>query len=179
MSIGFIKTPLEIMELLLYILARTDGGVTMAQLTDLALCDQGVDYFQFVDALSKLEERGHVQTGGDGLITITPKGRSSGKVTEEELPYSVRVRCDKNVAELNKQLQRARQVRSQVLERTDGSGFTARMILDDEGGNVMTLEMLAPDRAQAELLCQRFQDQPERIYNHILSQLLEEKEARS
>ena len=43
MSIGFIKTPLEIMELLLYIMARTDGGVTMAQLTDLALCDQGVD----------------------------------------------------------------------------------------------------------------------------------------
>ena len=70
-------------------------------------------------------------------------------------------------------------MRSQVLERPDGSGFTARMILDDEGGNVMTLEMLAPDRAQAELLCRRFQDQPERIYNQILSQLLEEKGARS
>lgn len=179
MSIGFIKTPLEIMELLLYILARTDGGVTMAQLTDLALCDQGVDYFQFVDALSKLEERGHVQTGGDGRIIITPKGRTSGSVTEEELPYSVRVRCDKNVAELNKLLQRARQVRSQIQERPDGSGFTARLILDDEGGNVMTLEMLAPDRAQAELLCRRFQAQPEQIYNSILTQLLAEREEHS
>ena len=35
------------------------------------------------------------------------------------------------------------------------------------------------DRAQAELLCRRFQAQPERIYNQILSQLLEEKGARS
>lgn len=176
MSIGFIKTPLEIMELLLYILARTDGGVTMAQLTDLALCDQGVDYFQFVDALSKLEEGGHVQTSPEGLLSITPKGRATGRTTEEELPYSVRVRCDKNVAALNRQLQRARQVRTQIGERPDGSGFTARLILDDEGGNVMTLEMFAPDRTQAELLCRRFQAQPERLYNRILTQLLEEKD---
>lgn len=177
MSIGFIKSPLEIMELLLYILARTDGGITMAQLTELALCDQGVDYFQFVDALSKLEERGHVQTASDGLITITPKGRANGKATEEELPYSVRVRCDNNVAKVNRQLQRARQVRTQLQPRPDGSGYTVRLILDDEGGNVMTLEMLAPDKTQGELLCRRFQAQPERLYNNILMQLLEEKEA--
>lgn len=176
MSIGFIKTPLEVMELVLYILARTDGGVTMAQLTDLALCDQGVDYFQLVDALSKLEEGGHVQTGGDGLIAITPKGRANGKATEEELPYSVRLRCDKNVAVLNRQIQRSRQVRSQVVPRTDGSGYTAQLILDDEGGNVMTLEMFAPDKTQGELLCSRFQEQPEQLYNQLLTWLLEREE---
>lgn len=176
MSIGFIKTPLEIMELVLYILARTDGGVTMAQLTDLALCDQGVDYFQLVDALGKLEERGHVEAGSDGLLTITPKGRANGKTTEGELPYSVRVRCDKNIAALNRQLQRARQVRTRIVDRPDGSGYTARLILDDEGGNVMTLEMLAPDRTQAQLLCERFQAQPELLYNCILTQLLEQGE---
>lgn len=177
MSIGFIKTPLEIMELLLYILARVDGAVDMGQLTDLALCDEGVDYFQFSDALGKLEQTGHVQTDSNGLISITPKGRSNGKTTEEELPYSVRVRCDKNVADLNRRLQRARQVRTKIERRTDGSGYTARLILDDEGGNVMTLEMLAPDRTQAELLCRRFQAQPEQLYNTILTQLLEQKES--
>ena len=57
--------------------------------------------------------------------------------------------------------------------RSDGSGYTARLILDDEAGNVMTLEMMAPDRTQAELLCSKYQAQPERLYNSILSQLLE------
>lgn len=176
MSIGFIKTPLEIMELILYILARIDGPVSMSDLTDLALCDEGVDYFQYADALSKLEATGHVQRDREELLSITPKGRSNGQTTEEELPYSVRVRCDRNVAALNRRLQRARQVRTAVLPRPDGSGYTARLILDDETGNVMTLEMMAPDRTQAELLCGRYQAQPERLYNTILSQLLEQGE---
>ncbi|MCD8385137.1 MAG: DUF4364 family protein [Clostridiales bacterium] len=176
MSIGFIKSPLEIMELILYILARIDGPVGMGELTDLALCDEGVDYFQFADALGKLKETGHVTADEDGLISITPKGRSNGETTEEELPYSVRVKCDRNVAALNRRLQRARQVRTQVSPRTDGSGYTARMVLDDERGNVMTLEMMAPDRTQAELLCRSYSAQPERLYNRLLSQLLEQGE---
>ena len=173
MPIGFIKSPLEIMELILYIMARVDGAIDMGQLTDLTLCDEGVDYFGFAEALGKLEETGHVCRDEDGRLLITAKGRSNGQTTEEELPYSVRVKCDRNVAALNKRLQRARQVRTEVAPRSDGSGYTARLILDDGAGNVMTLEMMAPDRTQAELLCSKYQAQPERLYNSILSQLLE------
>ncbi len=173
MSIGFIKTPLEVMELVLYILARLDVPVSMADLTDLALCDEGVDYFQFAEALGKLKETGHVQTSADGLISITPKGRSNGKTTEEELPYSVRVRCDRSTDALNRQLLRAQQVRAEALPRPDGSGCTARMVLDDDRGNMMTLELLAPDRPLAEQICRRFRERPEEIYHVLLNQLLE------
>jgi hypothetical protein len=176
MAVGFIKTPLEIMELILYLLARVDGAISLSQLTDLALCDEGVDYFQFSDALDKLESTGHISREADGGILITEKGRANGKTTETELPYSVRVRCDRNVAALNRQLQRSRQVRTSTAPRPDGSGYTAKMILDDESGNVMTLDMLAPDRTQAEYLCTQFRQHPERLYNVILSQLLQEAE---
>lgn len=174
MSIGFIKNPLEIMELILYILARVDGPVTMGELTDLALCDEGVDYFQFVDALARLEDTGHVRKDTEDKILITAKGRSNGATTEEELPYSVRVRCDRNVAVMNKKLQRARQIRTEITPRSDGSGYTAKLILDDEHGNVMTLEMLAPDATQAEILCNNYKAKPEGLYNAILMRLLGE-----
>lgn len=177
MSIGFIKEPLEIMELILYILARVDGPITMGELTDLALCDEGVDYFQFADALGRLKTTGHVQTDGEDKLLITEKGRTNGKTTEEELPYSVRVRCDRNVAAMNKKLQRARQIRTEVSPRPDGSGYTAKLILDDEQGNVMTLEMLAPDAAQAEILCANYKAKPEEFYNAILMKLLGEEMA--
>ena len=173
MSIGFIKTPLEVMELLLYILARLDVPVSMPDLTDIALCDEGVNYFEFAEALSKLEETGHVQTNAEGLISITPKGRSNGKATEEELPYSIRVRCDRNADALNRRLLRARQVRASVTPRADGSGYSARLILDDDQSNLMTLELLTPDRATGEQICRRFQESPEAIYNLLLSHLVE------
>lgn len=172
MGVGFIKSPLEIMELILYLLARADGPLTLGQLTDLALCDEGVDYFQFSEALDRLLSTKHVElVEGQGYL-ITQKGLVNGKTTESELPYSVRVRCDRNIAALNRQLQRTRQVRSSCTPLSDGSGYTARLILDDERGNVMTLELLAPDRTQAELLCSRFQAAPEDLYNAVLAHLL-------
>lgn len=174
MSIGFIKNSLEIMELILYILARVDGPLTMGELTDLALCDEGVDYFQFADALGRLEETGHVEKDGEGKILITSKGRTNGATTEEELPYSVRIRCDRNVAAMNKKLRRARQVRTEITRRPDGSGCTAKLILDDDHGNIMTLEMLAPDATQAEILCNHYKAKPEDLYNAILMRLLGE-----
>ena len=176
MGVGFIKSPLDIMELILYILARVDGPIDLGQLTDLALCDEGVDYFQFSEALDRLESTGHVLRQEDGNLVITEKGRYNGSLTEGELPYSVRVRCDRNIAEVNRLLQRRRLVRTNLSPRSDGSGYTAEMILDDESGNVMRLEMLAPDRTQAELLCQHFSSRPERLYNLLLASLLEEPE---
>ena len=49
------------------------------------------------------------------------------------------------------------------------------MVLDDDAGNVMTLQMAAPDRLQAELLAQRFQGRAEQVYHAVLSTLLDEE----
>lgn len=73
----------------------------MAELTDLALCDEGLDYFQFADALGALKENGHVHQNGDGLLSITDKGRVNCAICAKELPYSVRTKCDRNTQELN------------------------------------------------------------------------------
>lgn len=55
MAHGFIRNPLDVRLLILYILDHLILPVTMAELTDLALCDEGLDYFQFADALGSLE----------------------------------------------------------------------------------------------------------------------------
>jgi len=38
----------------------------------------------------------------------------------------------------------------------------------------MTLDMLAPDATQAEILCSAFKSKPEKLYNTILNFLLED-----
>ena len=53
MARGFIRNPLDVRLLILYILDHLILPVTMAELTDLALCDDGVDYFQFATALGR------------------------------------------------------------------------------------------------------------------------------
>ena len=71
MARGFIRNPLDVRLLILYILDHLILPVTMAELTDLALCDDGVDYFQFATALGALTENGHVAESEEGLLSIT------------------------------------------------------------------------------------------------------------
>ena len=175
MALGFIRGPLDVRLLLLYILARVEYPIREAELLDLALCDNAVNYFHFTEALSSLKNTGHVAENEKGEITITQKGRANGAVCEDEVAYSVRLKCDRSVAEMNRLLQRRNQVRSMILPRSDGNGVTVRMILDDDTGNLMSLDMLAPDAYQGMLLSRGFESGADKLYNLILSSLLEDE----
>lgn len=172
MAQGFIRGPLDVRLLLLYILSRASFPVDEAQLLDIALCDDGMDYFQFADALSSLKNTRHITTDEDGKLFITEKGRANGSICENELAYSVRLRCDRSIAKLNKELMRQNQIRTSLHQRTDGTGVTVRMILDDDAGNLMTLDMLAPDRKQGEQIAKAFRFNAAAVYDSVLSALL-------
>ena len=171
---GFIHDKLEIKFLILYIMSRVAAPIDMPTLADLTLCDEGVDYFDFAEAAAELVESDHLSLR-DGFYEITDKGRKNGAICESSLPYSVRIKCDKNVARLNGAIRRNAQVRAEVIPRESGS-FTLRLSLDDDGGNLMTLEMLCASQGQAERLGDQFRAHPEQIYNGFLGVLLADYE---
>ncbi len=168
---GFIHDKLDIKFLVLYLMARVAAPIDFSTLTDLTMCDDGVDYFDFAEAVSELVETEHL-TLTEGLYSITDKGRQNGAACESSLPYSVKHKCNANLAQVNTALRRSAQVRAEILEREDG-GLTARLSLDDDSGSLLSLELLCPSREQAARLCETFKSHPERIYNDVLTILLE------
>jgi hypothetical protein len=171
---GFIRDKLDMKVLVLYLMARTAGPIDYACLTDLCMCDEGVDYFMFSQAVAELVLSEHLQVEQE-LYSITDKGRKNGAVWEESLPFSVRQKCDRNLILLNAKLRQAEQIRAQAIPR-EGGGFTVRMILDDNQGNLMTLELYAPTQEQADRQCASFRAQPDRIYRALLSSLTEDED---
>ena len=165
---GFIRNKLDIKFLILYIMARVASPIDFPTLTDLTMCDEGVDYFDFAESVAELVDTGHLTLEN----AITDKGRQNGAACESSLAYSVRHKCNVNLARVNGVLRRNAQVRTTVIPRKDGS-LTARMSLDDEGGNIMTIELLCVNQDQADRLAQGFQAKPERIYNEVLGALLD------
>lgn len=166
---GFIRDKLDTKLLVLYLMARLESPIDFAALTDLALCDEGVDYFMLSQAVSELVGSEHLTVEND-LYAITDKGRKNGSACESSLPFSVRQRCDRNLTKLNAKLRQAAQIRTELLPREDGA-YTVRMILDDNQDNLMTLELYSPGQAQAEKLADAFQASPDRIYRSILTAL--------
>ena len=170
---GFIHDKLDIKFLILYLMARVAGPVDFATLADLAFCDDGVTYFDFAESVAELVSTGHLTLEGD-QYAITDKGRRNGAACESSLPFSVRRKCDRNLARVNAVLRRNAQVRTEILPRED-QGVTLRLILDDDKGNLMTLDLLAADQDQAGQLADQFRLRPERLYERILQTLLDEE----
>ena len=171
---GFIQDQLEIKFLILYIAARVVEPVPFDTILDLTLCDDAIDYFEFSDCLADLVRTGHLTLSADGLYAITEKGRRNSAICETSLPYSVRVRCDRNLEGWNRKLRRQRQVRASAEQRPNGT-YTVKLALNDDKGSVMDLRLMVVDQAQAKAVAQRFRKSPEQLYGQIIRLLLEDE----
>lgn len=158
---GFIHDKLEIKFLVLYIMSRAAAPLDFSTLTDLTLMDEGVDYFDFAEAVAELVESGHLELN-DGRYVITEKGRKNGTVCESSLPYSVKSKCSRRLVKLNAELRRDAQVPGpRFWPRARTAPGTLRLSLDDGAGNLLTVELLSPSEDQAERLAEGFRSRPE------------------
>ena len=166
---GFIHDKLDIKLLVLYIMARAAAPIDFATLTDLSMCDSGVDYFQFAEAVSELVDSGHLEQREE-YYAITDKGRRDGANGESSLASPVRRRCDQRLAPLNQALKRRAQVRAEVEPRPDGA--QVRLSMDDDSGPLFSLALLAPSQDEGQHIANHFLRHPDRVYNGILGALL-------
>ena len=163
MPMGFIQSELDLKLLVLYIMSRVAGPVTFLQLLELALCDEGVDYFSLTEAVGHMVETGQLERDEEQHYSITDKGRRNSEICESSLPYSVRQRSDRNIAAYNKAALRRAQVQSHVTERENGT-YTVTLALRDDVDELMELRLMVADRTTADGLAQRFQQEPEKLY---------------
>lgn len=169
MSVGFIRDKLEIKFLILYIMARVADSVPLSDLQELTMCDDGIDYFDFSECLNDLVDTEHLLLA-DERYSITAKGLRNSEICESSLPYSVRIRTDKNLAEYRKLLLRRDQVQSSVTERENGT-YTVKLSLRDDVDSVMELQLMVATEEMAKDLSQRFLRNPEQIYTGLLGVL--------
>ena len=169
MSIGFIRDKLEIKFLILYIVSRVSEPIPLAELQELTMCDDGIDYFDFAECLNDLVETEHLRLDKD-CYAITPKGLRNSGICESSLPYSVRIRADRNIADYHKMILRRNQVQSRVVERENGS-YTVMLYLRDDVDEIMELELVVATEEMACDLADRFKKNPEQVYSGILTAL--------
>ncbi len=173
LSYGFIRDTLEIELLILYILNRLPGPVDKDTLSELTICDGGVNYFSFSEALADLVSTGHVEEE-DGLYVTTDKGRRNGGTTESSVPYSVRMKAERAMIPVVKRLRRNELVRASTEPRPRG-GYTVKLSLADKSGPMMKLELLVGSQPEAETVEKNFRAGAEELYLSLVRQLTGEE----
>lgn len=168
---GFIQDELELKLLILYICARVSQPIPYETLWDLTLCDTAIDYFEFTERLSDLVRTQHLIIDEDDLYAITEKGIRNSKICETTLPYSVRIRCDKNVKICNRRLSLEQQVKASHAPRDNGT-FTVSLNLTDDMGSVMEINAMVVTEDMAKDLEKRFLENPQQLYQKMMTVLL-------
>ena len=176
--VGFIQDKLEIKFLIFYVAARLIEPVPFEAMQELTMCDDGIDFFDFSECLSNLVESQHLTLSDDGLYAITEKGLHNGAICESSLPYSVRLRADKNITIYNQKLKRRAQIKSDIQPRPNGTFTVTLAFNDDDDQPLLKMDLMVPKEVMAKELAERFQRNPEQLYSGVLNTLFAEPDER-
>lgn len=173
--LGFIHDMMDVKVLILFVAARSEYPMTMQEVYELCYQDDCLSYFDVCTAIPEMVNSGHLKQVDEERYEITEKGRTDGELTADSIAYTVKQRAENAVDRFNRQLRRSSFVKTQIIPRENGD-CSVIMALDDEMGNLMTLELVAPNQRQAVRLGKLFERKAEIIYNLTMTELLDEED---
>ena len=173
--LGFIHDMLDVKVLILFVMARVSYPVDIQQIYELSYQDDCLSYFDVCTAVPEMVKSGHLKELENAQFEITEKGKADGALTEDSIAFTVKQRAENAVSRFNRQIRRSSFVKTQIIPRESGD-FSVMMSLDDEAGNLMTLELMAPNQRQAVRLGKLFERKAEAVYNLTMAELLDDED---
>lgn len=174
--LGFIHDMLDVKVLILYVTSRASYPMSTQEIYEVCYVDDCLSYFDVCTAIPEMVKSGHLKEVEDEKYVITDKGREDGALTADSIAFTVKQKAENAINRFNRQLKRSSFVKTQVIPRDSGD-CSVIMSLDDEMGNLMTLELVAPDQRQAVRLSRMFEKKAEALYNLTMSELLDAEDS--
>lgn len=173
-QLGFIHDMMDVKVLILFVTSRVQYPVTCQEIYELCYQDDCLSYFDVCTALPEMVQSGHLEQQGDTYV-ITPKGRETCDLTADSVAFSVRQRAENAVSRYNRKIRRSGFVKTELRQNETGD-WAVVMLLSDDRGKLMHLELSAPDSRQAARLARLFEGKAETVYNLIMTELLDDEE---
>lgn len=163
---GFIHDIFDVKVLILFVMNKVLYPVDEKKLYELCYWDDCLSYCDFCTAVPELVSSGHLEQTAEGLV-ITDRGRENCAVTADTVAYPVAQKAERAVEQFNRQIRRESFIHTEILPRQTGD-YSVVMCLDDEKGNLMTLELMAPTPQQARAFSGVFRGSADVIYQQIM-----------
>lgn len=171
---GGLRSSSTITILVCYILANCNEKITAKNMVDALVDGKIVNYFEISNAISKMIKKGHFAEDEEGYLTISEDCRFAVDIVEKDLPLTIR---EKSIALVRKLAAREINKKENKVEinEVDG-GFEVTMHVSDIDKDFMKLTLRVPTITQAELIKEKFQEQPAKIYENLITSLFNDVE---
>ena len=168
---GGLRSSSTITILVCYILANSKEKITAKNITDALVEGKIANYFEVSNAISKMIKKGHFTEDENGYLIISEDCRFAVDIVEKDLPITIR---EKSIALVRKLATREIFKKENRVEIVEGeSGYEITMHVSDIDKDFMVLTLNVPTIAQAELIRDRFQENPAKIYENLMNSLFE------
>lgn len=174
---------LAINKLIILSILNRISGITLNQLTTIALETLYMDYFGFITAFEELcrdqmatESIRKDETALDALgrpvtrCDLTPKGRTIYLTLEHRIPLPIRSYLAQACSGWQKDIRLKNILTADF--NPDGNGhYLVRLKQNDGQKDLINLCLTIPDQSMAQMICERWERHPQTIYLSLLSLL--------
>lgn len=166
---GGLRSSSTISILVCYILANCEEKITAANITDALVDGKIVNYFEASNAIAKMIKKGHFIEDEQGYLTITRDCKFAVDIVEKDLPITIRERSIALVRKIAAEEIYKKENKVEINKVDDGYEIT--MHVSDIDKDFMVLTLRVPTIAQAELIKEKFQQKPAKIYENLMTSL--------
>ena len=171
---GGLTYDFEIKIFVCFLLHRVGQPMTFEQMNEVVFQNGVANYFEFAEAVGELVQSGHIRIlpqdpAGRKLYAVTDIGVQTAEAFHKDIPLTIR---EKALSAAQDVLVKSR-LKSENLVSIQKAedGYLVELRITDVGSDLLKLTVFMPDKKQASLVCNRFQEDPARLYKNVLALL--------
>ncbi len=166
---GGLRSVSAINLLVCYVVANAGVKITAKNICDAVSQGEIANYFETTQAISRQIKEHVILEDKDGYLTATDECRKLTEVIENDLPFTIReasLKICKKLAELdiNKKENKIE------IEKKDDKYYIT-MHIDDGGNELMVLKLSTSTNEQAQIIKEKFLDNPAKIYDNLINSI--------
>ena len=167
---GMLTNIIDIKILICYLLNAVGEPMDKEQMIDMIFENDIAEYFDLRAAVMQLVENGNVSESADGTLTLTDSGKEAAEQLESTLPFTAREKVVREGLKITTLSKRKKGNKAEIEKTKDGI-FVKCYLLDDTQ-EVFTFKLLVPDEFQANMVKEKFLENPALVYKNFISSLL-------
>ena len=159
---------------LMYIFSIIDIPLTNTEITKLILEKNYMDYFTLQQILSELCNSHFVELSskdGNEYYCLADAGKATLEMFNDKLPNSFRVEVNDICNKHKKNLKKQREVLGHYYKKGKNEFIVNLQVMENET-SIFSMSINLPTKQQAELMCNKWNANPDEIYGNIIELLI-------
>lgn len=170
---GGLRSQSDINMIVCYVLANTTAKLNARLICDTMTSGGIANYFEVASAISRLKKHELILEDEEGYLTATDECKRMTEIIEKDLPFTLRERSIRISTKLAVTELYRKENNVEIEENKKGNGFTVTLHVMDRDKEYMVLTLAVPTYAQAEMVKNKFIEDPVKIYDNLFTSLFE------